>query len=115
MRIRFSPEGAEFGSSHDICMTGTRSALGSIAIITVIYDIRTDLTNTLSFPHPLSAVIMGKTYDHIPTKLIEWIREQEVFWVATAPLAESGHINVSPKGVRGTFHVDGPNKGGSLH
>jgi len=28
-----------------------------------------------------------------------------MFWVATAPLSPSGHINVSPKGVQGTFHV----------
>ncbi|KAI0259312.1 hypothetical protein BC834DRAFT_833688 [Gloeopeniophorella convolvens] len=48
---------------------------------------------------------MGKTYDHIPEDLINWAGKQELFWVATAPLAAGGHVNVSPKGVRGTFRV----------
>ncbi|GAB1525866.1 hypothetical protein RhiTH_009032 [Rhizoctonia solani] len=34
-----------------------------------------------------------------------WIQEQKFFWVATAPLSESGHINISPKGVSGTFKI----------
>ena len=54
---------------------------------------------------------MGNTYDHIPEKYIEWIKKQEVFWVATAPLAADGHVNVSPKGLRGSLVVEGPNKG----
>ncbi|KAH8116295.1 hypothetical protein DFH11DRAFT_1579793 [Phellopilus nigrolimitatus] len=53
---------------------------------------------------------MGKTYDHIPDKSIQWIKKQEVFWVATAPLSANGHINISPKGLRGSFYVEGPNK-----
>ena len=28
-----------------------------------------------------------------------------MFWVATAPPSEEGHVNVSGKGVEGTFHV----------
>ena len=28
-----------------------------------------------------------------------------MFWVATAPLSPTGHINVSPKGYEGTFNV----------
>jgi hypothetical protein len=55
-------------------------------------------------------VTMGKTYDHIPDNLIEWARKQEMFWVATAPLSADGHVNLSPKGLRGTFHIEGPNK-----
>ena len=41
---------------------------------------------------------MGVFYETIPGSLINWIREQRVFWVATAPLSSSGHVNVSPKG-----------------
>ena len=41
---------------------------------------------------------MGVFYESIPDALISWIREQKVFWVATAPLAGNGHVNVSPKG-----------------
>jgi hypothetical protein len=41
---------------------------------------------------------MGVFYETIPQSLISWIREQKVFWVATAPLSSSGHVNVSPKG-----------------
>lgn len=54
---------------------------------------------------------MGKTYDKIPDNLITWIKEQEVFWVATAPLSGDGHVNTSPKGLRGTFHVENGNRG----
>lgn len=41
---------------------------------------------------------MGAFYETIPESLIKWILEQKMFWVATAPLAGSGHVNVSPKG-----------------
>ncbi|KAI0319889.1 hypothetical protein OF83DRAFT_1039751, partial [Amylostereum chailletii] len=53
---------------------------------------------------------MGQTYDYIPEDLIEWAVQQEVFWVATAPLSAEGHVNVSPKGVRGTFRIVDKNK-----
>ena len=48
---------------------------------------------------------MGKSFDTIPDFLFPWIAKQELFFVATAPLDASGHINISPKGVRGCFHV----------
>lgn len=41
---------------------------------------------------------MAVFYEVIPKSLIEWILQQKVFWVATAPLSNSGHVNVSPKG-----------------
>ncbi|TFK23310.1 hypothetical protein FA15DRAFT_642671 [Coprinopsis marcescibilis] len=41
---------------------------------------------------------MGQVFDEIPGNLIPWILAQKLFWVATAPLAEDGHVNVSPKG-----------------
>ncbi|KAI0042003.1 hypothetical protein FA95DRAFT_1564788 [Auriscalpium vulgare] len=53
---------------------------------------------------------MGKVYDHIPADLITWALQQHVFWVATAPLSANGHVNLSPKGVSGTFHVVNQNK-----
>ncbi|RXW18490.1 hypothetical protein EST38_g7362 [Candolleomyces aberdarensis] len=48
---------------------------------------------------------MGQYYDHIPGFLIPWINAQKIFWVATAPLSESGHVNVSPKGFERTMNV----------
>ncbi|KAI0369990.1 hypothetical protein BV20DRAFT_1052885 [Pilatotrama ljubarskyi] len=48
---------------------------------------------------------MGKFYDSIPPEIIPWLRKQEQFWVATAPLSAEGHVNVSPKGVRDSFHI----------
>jgi hypothetical protein len=42
---------------------------------------------------------MGKTLDFISTDLQSWIEKQKIFFVATAPLSESGHINLSPKGL----------------
>jgi len=41
---------------------------------------------------------MGVFYETIPQSLRHWILDQKVFWVATAPLSGSGHVNVSPKG-----------------
>lgn len=41
---------------------------------------------------------MGQVHETVKGELLEWIRKQTVFFVATAPLAESGHINCSPKG-----------------
>ena len=53
---------------------------------------------------------MGKFYDEIPTELIPWLLKQELFWVATAPLSPTQHVNVSPKGVRDSFHVLSPTR-----
>lgn len=51
---------------------------------------------------------MAKIYDTIDDRLADFIRAQAVFFVATAPLADDGHLNVSPKGMGGTFAVLGP-------
>lgn len=50
---------------------------------------------------------MGRTFDAIPDHLAAWMGEQAVFFVATAPLAADGHVNVSPKG-GDTFRVVSP-------
>jgi len=42
---------------------------------------------------------MGKVFDHITDELRQFIVEQHVFFVATAPLEATGHVNVSPKGM----------------
>jgi hypothetical protein len=48
---------------------------------------------------------MAKTYDAINGKLRSFIEEQKMFFVATAPLTPEGHVNLSPKGLAGTFAV----------
>jgi hypothetical protein len=50
---------------------------------------------------------MSKRHENITPEISTWIREQRVFFVATAFRALDGHINVSPKGVD-TFRVLGP-------
>ena len=42
---------------------------------------------------------MGKLYDSIDDDLAQWISEQKLFFVASAPLAAEGHVNCSPKGL----------------
>jgi hypothetical protein len=42
---------------------------------------------------------MGKIYDGITPKLNAWIKNQHLFFVATAPLSADGHVNTSPKGL----------------
>ena len=48
---------------------------------------------------------MAKTYDGIDADMTAWIERQPVFFVATAPLAADGLVNLSPKGTGGTFRV----------
>jgi hypothetical protein len=48
---------------------------------------------------------MGKIHESIDGRLQEFIESQPVFFVATAPLAGDGHVNVSPRGLPGTFAV----------
>ncbi len=57
---------------------------------------------------------MAKQYDEIDDRLRVWIAAQPMFFVATAPLAGDGHVNVSPKGMDGTFAVLGPTQVGYL-
>ena len=42
---------------------------------------------------------MAKVFDTLPDDLADFIREQHVFFVASAPLAAEGHVNLSPKGM----------------
>jgi predicted pyridoxine 5'-phosphate oxidase superfamily flavin-nucleotide-binding protein len=48
---------------------------------------------------------MGKLHERIEGRLREFVERQHVFFVATAPLAADGHVNVSPRGLPGTFGV----------
>lgn len=48
---------------------------------------------------------MGKVHAGIDHRLARWLLAQPVFFVATAPMAHEGHLNVSPKGMAGTFAV----------
>jgi hypothetical protein len=41
---------------------------------------------------------VGKVFDGIDDALTAWIGAQPVWFVATAPLAADGHVNVSPRG-----------------
>lgn len=52
----------------------------------------------MSDEQQLDIAIMGAFYETIPKSLIQWIIEQKLFWVSTAPLSATGHVNVSPKG-----------------
>jgi Pyridoxamine 5'-phosphate oxidase len=48
---------------------------------------------------------MGRTYDRIDDHMRGWIARQPLFFVGTAPRADDGHVNVSPKGPIGTLRV----------
>jgi pyridoxamine 5'-phosphate oxidase-like protein len=48
---------------------------------------------------------VGREYDVIDERWRDWIASQPVFFVGTAPRAEDGHVNVSPKGPGGTLRV----------
>jgi hypothetical protein len=48
---------------------------------------------------------MGKTHERITGRLRDFIEAQPMFFTATAPLAESGTVNLSPKGMTGSLAV----------
>jgi hypothetical protein len=54
---------------------------------------------------------MAKVFDSIDEALASWITAQPVWFVATAPLASDGRVNVSPRG-HGTLSILGPHRVG---
>ncbi|HKJ08384.1 MAG TPA: pyridoxamine 5'-phosphate oxidase family protein [Gammaproteobacteria bacterium] len=52
---------------------------------------------------------MAATHPEITPEFAAWIGEQPLFFVASAPLAADGHVNVSPRGLD-TFRVLGPHQ-----
>ncbi len=52
---------------------------------------------------------MAKVFDRITDELQEFITAQHIFFVATAPMNPTGHINVSPKGLD-SFRILSPNR-----
>ena len=50
---------------------------------------------------------MGRVYPAIDDALANWVKQQHVFFVATAPMAAEGLINCSPKGLD-TFAILDP-------
>jgi hypothetical protein len=50
-------------------------------------------------------MVRMKLHDTIDSRLREFIAKQPMFFVATAPTGADGHVNVSPKGMAGTFLV----------
>ncbi|MDZ7957658.1 MAG: pyridoxamine 5'-phosphate oxidase family protein [Aulosira sp. DedQUE10] len=56
---------------------------------------------------------MSKLFDCITEELQEFIAAQHLFFVGSAPLSPTGHVNLSPKGLE-TFRVLSPNRVGYL-
>ncbi len=50
---------------------------------------------------------MGKEFQQIDERIQRWIERQRLFFVSTAPLADTGRINCSPKGLD-SLRVLGP-------
>ena len=48
---------------------------------------------------------MGKVHEKIDGRLRAFVEAQPMFFVATAPSGPDGHVNVSPKGIAGSFVV----------
>jgi hypothetical protein len=46
-----------------------------------------------------AGALMGSIFPELNERLCEFIAQQKMFFVATAPLAADGHVNVSPKGL----------------
>jgi hypothetical protein len=50
---------------------------------------------------------VAKAFDEITDQIAGWVARQSLFFVATAPLAADGHVNVSPKGPIGSLRILG--------
>jgi len=48
---------------------------------------------------------MGQVHERIDGRLKAFIERQQMFFVATAPSGPGGHVNLSPKGIGGTFAI----------
>jgi Pyridoxamine 5'-phosphate oxidase len=53
---------------------------------------------------------MGKVHQAIDGRLRDFVLAQKVFFVATAPSGAEGHVNLSPKGLTGSFAVLGEHR-----
>jgi hypothetical protein len=51
-----------------------------------------------------------KLHEKIDGRLREFVEAQHMFFVATAPSGDDGHVNLSPKGLAGTFVVLGEHR-----
>jgi Pyridoxamine 5'-phosphate oxidase len=51
---------------------------------------------------------MATVHAEIDDRIAAWIARQHMFFVATAPSGDGGHVNLSPKGARESFAVLGP-------
>ncbi|HEY7076746.1 MAG TPA: pyridoxamine 5'-phosphate oxidase family protein [Solirubrobacteraceae bacterium] len=51
---------------------------------------------------------MAKLFEEIDDKIRAFIEAQTMFFVATAPSGDEGHVNLSPKGGANLFRVTGP-------
>jgi hypothetical protein len=49
---------------------------------------------------------LGNSYPRLDQRLIDFIRRQKLFFVATAPLSATGSVNVSPKGYDSLAIID---------
>lgn len=52
---------------------------------------------------------MAKVFEEITPNLQAFIQQQQLFFVATAPRSDQGHVNLSPKGLD-SFRVLSPNR-----
>lgn len=52
---------------------------------------------------------MAKTHPHIDDRIRAFIEKQKMFFVASAPSGDGGHVNLSPKGYD-SFRILGPNE-----
>lgn len=52
---------------------------------------------------------MGKEFQEIDERIQRWIERQHMFFVSTAPLADDGRVNCSPKGLD-SLRVLGPRR-----
>ena len=52
---------------------------------------------------------MGRSFESITEQMVRLVERQSLFFVATAPSGDSGHVNMSPKGLD-SFRILGPNR-----
>lgn len=99
----------QYPSSGSRRISVCRSDVNSNIKLNLLLAWETGDSGRLSSIKLVGGIRVGKVYESIDGKLADWIKQQHMFFVATAPLKADGLVNCSPKG-GDSFRILSPNQ-----
>ncbi len=93
------------GRMTDEILLPPESVPGGGAVLNPFVIVDGAAGNFRSGRHRRRVESMAKVFERVDAAMAAWIEKQPVFFVATAPLAGDGLVNLSPKGTMGTFRM----------